>query len=130
MARIIIAGDAIVIESSQKLADIKALEAHRPKALVLCDDDGKTELFRVGTTSGQGTIGKYGASFGGESRDGNGKATITMTIPSGVADAKKYAEDMIGVAIIHLNKVEEQFAGALESVNQDIAAVRSTITVM
>lgn len=130
MAKIIIAGDAMVIESSAKLEDIKALEKHNPKALSLYENDGKTEVFRVGSTNGQGAINAFGASFGSASKNGSGKAIITMKIPADVSDAKAYAEETVGTAIISLNTVEAQFATALEKVAQDKTAVRECISVM
>lgn len=130
MAKIIIAGDAMVIESSHTLETIATLEAHRPKALTLFDEDGKTEIFKVGTTKGKGNINAYGASFGSASKNEGKKAIITLDIPSDVEDAKAYAEKTIGTAIIHLNRVEEKFADALASVNAELEAVRSKITVM
>lgn len=130
MAKILIAGDAMVVESAHTLETLKTLEKYRPKALTLYDEDGKTEMFKVGTTTGKGSINAYGASFGSASKNDAKKAIITMELPAGVADAKKYAEDTIGVAIIYLNRVEEQFATALADVEKEKADVRSNITVM
>lgn len=130
MAKIIIAGDAMIVESSHTLETIKTLEKHRPRALALYDEDGKTEMFKIGTTQGKGSISKYGASFGSASKNGDKKAIITLEIPASVEDAKAYAEETIGTAIIHLNRVEEQFETALASVEEELTAVRSNITVM
>lgn len=130
MAKITIAGDAMVVESAHTLETIKTLEKYRPKALSLFDEDGKTEIFKVGSTTGKGSINAYGASFGGVSHNDGKKATITMMIPEKVADAKAYAEETIGVAIIYLNRVEAQFESAIASVNTEKAAVRESITVM
>lgn len=130
MAKIIIAGDAMVIESAAKLEDIKTLEKHNPKALALYEEDGKTEAFKVGTTKGEGCINAFGASFGSVSKNGSGKAIITMKIPADVTDAKAYAEDTVGTAIISLNAVEAQFETALAKVAQDKTAVRECISVM
>ena len=130
MARIIIAGDAVVVESAHTLEEMKKLEKHRPKALALFDENGKDELFRVVTTRGTGSIGQYGASFGSESKNGEKKAIITMALPAGVTDAKAYIEETIGVAIINLNRVESQFEDALAAVEAEKAAVRENITVL
>lgn len=129
MARITIVGDAMVVTSTKTLEDIKTLEKFRPKALALFSEDGKEEIFKVGTTTGEGSIGTYGASFGSASHDDKKLATITMSIPTGTDDAKKYAEEKIGVAIINLNKVEEQFDAALAEVENEKAEVRANITV-
>ena len=129
MARILIAGDAMVIESSRTLEEIKTLEKYRPKALALFDDDGE-EVFRVGTTIGKGSISTYGASFCSASKNGEAKATITMEIPVDVADAEAYAEDTVGVAIINLNRVEAKLEEALASVRQEKTEIRNNITVL
>lgn len=132
MAKITIAGDAIVITSSKTLEDIKTLEKYRPKALSLYDvgDDGKKEeIFRVESGSSDGSINKYGATFSSVTHDDEKLATITMCIPHGVADAVEYAAEKIGVAIINLNKVEAQFDEALAEVAQEKATVMENITV-
>lgn len=130
MARIIIAGDAMVIESAHTLETIKTLEKHNPKALTLLDDDGKTVIFKVGTTSGKGNINVYGASFGSASKNDEQKAIITMELPADTTDAKAYAEDFVGTAIIKLNAVEAQFESALAGVEAEKATIRESITVM
>lgn len=130
MARIIIAGDAMVVESAHTLETIKTLEKHNPKALTLLDDDGKTVVFKVGTTTGKGNINAYGASFGSESKNADKKAIITMELPAGTTDAMGYAEDAVGTAIIKLNAVEAQFEYALASVAKEKETIRESITVM
>lgn len=130
MARIIIAGDAMVIESAYTLETLKTLEKYRPKSLVLFDEDGKTEIFRVGTTTGKGSIKPFGASFGSSSKNDEKHAIITMEIPAGTTDAKDYAEQVVGAAIIYLNRVESQLDAAISSVADEKASVRENITVM
>lgn len=132
MAKITIAGDAVVITSTQKLEDIKLLEKYRPKALCLYEtgENGKKEeVFKVGSTTGEGAISMYGASFGSTTHDEEKLATITMTLPRGVADAKQYVADAVGVAILNLNKVEAQFAEALADVTAEKETVMENITV-
>lgn len=130
MARIIIAGDAAIVESAYTLEQIKTLEKYRPRALTLLDEDGKTVVFKVGTTTGKGSINNYGASFDSESRNEGRKAIITLSIPKEVLDAETFVEDVIGVSIISLNRVEEQFDAALASVEEERQTVRANITVM
>lgn len=132
MARITIVGDAVVITSTQKLEDIKLLEKYRPKALCLyeTDESGKSEcIFRVGSTNGEGGISQYGASFGGETHDDAKLATITMSLPRGVVDAKQHVAEAVGVAILSLNKVEAQFEAALNDVKAEKDAVMENISV-
>ena len=62
MAKIVIAGDAVVVTSAMKLEDIKTIEKYRPKELVLKGgEDGKEPIFGVGTTHGAGNINAVGA---------------------------------------------------------------------
>ena len=127
-----IAGSACVIESAHTLAEIKMLEKFRPKTLSLFEGEAgkKEEVFRIGTAAkGTGSINAYGATFGPQSSK-DGKATITMMIPEGTEDTKKWAADVIGVSIIKLNKVEAQFEAALAEVKDEQKAVNDTITVM
>ena len=79
MAKIVIAGDAVVVTSAMKLEDIKTIEKYRPKELVLKGgEDGKEPIFGVGTTHGAGNINAVGASFGSETRDDDKLACITL----------------------------------------------------
>lgn len=132
MAKITIVGDALVVTSAKTLEDIKTLEKYRPKALSLYDtnEDGKREeVYRVATTEGSGSINQYGASFGSATHDDAKLATITMTVPAGTTNAKEYAADKIGTAIIMLNKVEAQFDAALNEVKAEKERVLENITV-
>jgi len=130
MAKITIAGDAMVITSAITLEVLKKVEKYRPKALCLYDTDDngiKTEAFRVGTTNGVGTINRFGASFATSSRDGNGLATITAIIPKDVTDVVAYASDAIGLAVMQLNKVEAQVAPALKEIAAEQSAILDNI---
>lgn len=129
-AAVKVVGSACVIESAAKLADIKLLEKFRPNALALFEGTGseKQKVFAVGTTKGNGSINAYGASFG-TATTADGKATITIAVPEGTTNAKEWAADHIGVSILKLKKVEEQFAAAIEEVAQEQAAVKEAITV-
>lgn len=129
MAKIIIAGDALVIKSSAKLETLKKVGKYRPKKLTLTDENGK-ETFVVGTTSGKGSINTFGASFGSSAKDGSGLATITLDIPAGTADVRKYAEDYVGAAVLNLSKVEAQIESAETEIESELSAVRDTIEVL
>jgi hypothetical protein len=61
--------------------------------------------------------------------DKDGKATITMDIPSDVTDVKEWASDTLGVAILHLRKLEKQFAPMLDEVKAEKDAVAAAILV-
>ena len=131
-AKIKIAGGAVVVESAAKLDDLKKLAKYRPNALKLFEGEGKdkAEVFVVDVAAaGPGSINRFGASFGTQAT-ADGKAVVTMILPDGVADAKKWAEDTIGTAILSLNKVEAQFAAANTDIDAEIAAIRENIQVL
>ena len=89
MAKVTVAGQAVVITSGVKLEDIKTIAKYRPDALVLKGGkDDKEEIFRVGVTEGKGSINQYGASFGQETRDEKKLAIITTETDYKGADRK------------------------------------------
>lgn len=131
MAKITIAGDAVVVTSALKLEDIKTIAKYRPKSLFLMGgDDGKEPIFGIGVTDGCGNINEVGASFGRESHDEAKLAVITMCTGVGATgDIKEWVADRIGSAIINLNKLEEKLPAVLAEIAAEKAAVLSNITV-
>ena len=130
MAKIVIAGDAVVVTSAMKLEDIKTIEKYRPKELVLKGgEDGKEPIFGVGTTHGAGNINAVGASFGSETRDDDKLACITLFLDGVTGDVKDWVADRLGAAIINLNKLEEKLPAVLEEIAAEKATVMSNITV-
>lgn len=131
MAKIVIAGDAVVVTSSLKLEDIRTIAKYRPKELVLKGgEDGKEPIFAIGVTDGCGNINEVGASFGRETHDEEKLASITMCTGAGTTgDIKEWVADRIGGAIINLNKLEEKLPAVLEEIEAEKAEVMSNITV-
>lgn len=131
MAKITIAGDAVVVTSTMKLEDIKTIAKYRPKALTLMGgEDGKEPVFAIGVTDGAGNINAVGASFGRESYDDNKLACVTMFTGTAVTgDAKEWVADHLGSAIISLNKLEETLPAVLSEIADEKAQVMSNITV-
>ncbi len=130
MAKIVIAGDAIVITSSMKLEDIQTIQKYRPKELVLKGgEDGKEPIFAIGVTNGAGNINEVGASFGRASHDDEKFATITMVTDGVTGDVKEWVADRIGGAIINLNKLEEKLPAVLAEIEGQKAEVMGNITV-
>lgn len=130
MAKITIAGDAIVITSSLKLEDIKTVQKYRPEALLLHDEDNEP-VFCVGITDGAGNITKYGAEFGRETRDDEKKATMTLIYTSddeGI-DIKEAVVDNIGAAILSLNKIEETVPAVLGEIKAEKERIMENITI-
>ena len=132
MAKITIAGDAVVVTSALKLEDIKTIEKYRRDALVLKGgEDGKEPIFAIGTTDGCGNINEVGASFGRETHDDEKLAVITMCTGVGTSgDIKEWVADRIGRAIINLNKLEEKLPAVLEEIAAEKAEVMSNISVV
>ena len=57
MAKIVIAGDAVVVKSELKLEDIKTIEKYNTKALTLMGgDEGKEPIFALGTKIGRAHV--------------------------------------------------------------------------
>lgn len=131
--KIVIVGDAMVLDSTLTLDQIKMLEKYDPKALMVyeADEDGhKQTVFRVASTTGKGCISEYGICFANETRNEEKNATITLQIPGNVTDVMQYAEDLAGAAIAHLATVEAQAVPALEAVAAKRAALRGSIQVI
>ena len=131
-ATIKIVGGVAVVESAAKLDTIKKLQKYRPRSLSLFEEiDGeKEEVFAVcAAPKGAGSINKYGVSFGAATTE-DGKATVTLMIPDGTENAKKWVKETVGTAILNLNKIEAQFAGAIEEIDTELAAIEANITVL
>lgn len=130
MAKIVIAGDAVVITSAIKLEDLRNVAKYRPEALVLKGgEDGKEQIFRVGVCNGVGDINQYGAAFGNATRDDSKLATITLVAPGVEGDIKEFVADKLGSALINLNKLEETLPGVVQSIAAEKAQVMGAISV-
>lgn len=129
MAKITIAGEAVVVTSALKLEDIATIKKYRPDELVLKGgEDGKEPIFAIGTTTGTGSINSVGASFG--RADGDGKAVITMIMQDvPTENAKDWVADTIGSAIINLNALEAKLPAVLETITRERTAVMEHIVI-
>lgn len=129
MAKISIAGQAVVVTSAMALEDIKTIKKYRPKALVLKGgEDGKEPIFALGI--GEGKINEVGASFDQATRDAAKLATLTMTTDFDGEDIVAFVTDVLGGALINLNKLEETLPGVLAEINAETAAIKQNITVV
>ena len=129
MAKIVIAGEAVVITSAIKLSDLRKIAKYRPNALVLKGgEDGKEPIFRVGVCSGSGKINKYGAEFGAETHDDAKLATITLVL--GIdGDVREAVAEAVGASILNLNKLEETLPAVLAEIDAEKDAILGNITV-
>ena len=127
MAKINIVGKAAVITANAGFEDIKLLERFNPEALKLKEND--EVVFKIGTTCGEGSINQYGVLFDGVSRDGSGKATLTLFVEDGDEDVKEAIADEFGTALSNLKKLEETIPEAVRSVKAAREAIIADITV-
>lgn len=132
MAKVIIAGDAVVVNSAIKFEDLKTLKKYRPGALTLKGgEDGKQPIFTISVRDGgTGGINENGATFGAATRDENKFATFTMCIEaSNETDVKALVVDEIGGYLANLNKLEATLPAVLDEIKAEREAVEAAITV-
>lgn len=131
MAKIVVAGEAIVITSALKLSDLETVKKYNPKALTLMGgEDGKEPIFCVGVNRGKaGSINQYGAEFGAETRDDKKLATMTLMASGVTGDVKDFVADKYGAALMLLNKLEATLPAALEAIAADKKAILDNVAV-
>ena len=129
MAKILVAGNAVVITSNIKLADIALIGKYRPEALTLFEGEGdeKEPVFAIGI--GGSGISPFGAEFDQEAHDGSGNAQLTEFIPSEIEDVKAYVSDKFGRAVLKLNKLEAQLPEVINAIAAEKAMIDANITV-
>lgn len=131
MSKATVVGDALVITSELTLEDIKTAEKYGPDKLVLKGgEDGKEELFAICSCDGAGDINDYGAAFGRIARDGTGAACITMMLGKVGPDVQQYVADLVGPALIKLNKLEAQIVEAMPEIEAYKNAMLEAIQVV
>ena len=132
MAKIVIAGESVVITSSVKLEDFQKVKKYRPKALVLMGgEDDKEQVFGVSVVDGSGKLTKFGIEFGKATHDENKFACLTMNLPEvGDRNIKDVVADEIGPAVVLLCKIEEKIPAVLAEIKAEKDAILSNITVM
>lgn len=133
MAKVMTVGGAAVLVSEAKLEDLKLIKKLRPSALILKGgEDNKDEIFRVGFGKGNGSINSVGVEFDEKSFNEDGYATVTMMVDPGVApgNVKDWVADKIGVAILHLNALEQTFPVVLAEIAEEKAEILESIEVL
>ena len=129
MAKISIAGQAVVVTSAMALEDIKTIKKYRPKALILKGgEDGKEPIFALGI--GEGKINPVGASFNQATRDEAKLAALTMITNFDGEDIVAFVTDTLGGALMNLNKLEETLPTVLAEINAEKATIQQNITVV
>lgn len=117
--KLTITGDAYALTSSIKVKDIQLLKKHNPAALKITDED-KNVKFAVDYSEGKSNVSSFGITFGGKSRDENGYATVTGTLPQGLNTAeaaKEYLADQFGGVVAYLTQLEGSIPTAVETVS-------------
>lgn len=133
MAKVVIAGDAVVITSSVKFEDLQLVKKYRKDALTLKGgESGKEPVFSIFVKDcGKGDINDNGVVFASATRDEEKLATVTMSLPEvGVdADVKKFVADSIGGALANLNALEATLPTVVEEIKTQYNNVLENITV-
>lgn len=130
MAKVTIAGKAIVITSALKLEELETVKKYRPKALVLLGgEDGKEPIFAVGVVRGSaGKIGNVGVEFGEETQTEK-LATMTLMAPADVKDMKEYVADKYGAALMNLAKLEANLPAVIGAIAAEKQSIMDNISV-
>lgn len=131
MAKVTIAGDAVIITSSMKLEDLRTIAKYRPDALTLKGgDSGNEPMFALSVANGgHGSINQYGASFTTESHDGEKLATITLLDVVGGDDIRDAVAERIGTSIINLNKLEKTLPDVLREIADEKSEILNNIRI-
>ncbi len=131
MAKVTIAGKAIVITSALKLEELETVKKYSPKSLILMGgEDGKEPLFGVGVVRGKsGSISSVGAEFGEETHNETKLATMTFLAPPETEDVKEYVADKYGAALMSLNALEATLPAVLAGIEARKQEVLNAIEV-
>lgn len=131
MAKVTIAGNAVVITSSMKLADLATIKKYRPKALRLMGgENNKEELFVIDVgDKAPGSLNSVGAAFCETTNDDAKMACITITLNGVQGNVKEYVADKYGEALIHLNALEAKLPDVLKEIAEQKTGIMANITV-
>ena len=129
MSKITIVGDAAVVTSAVLLEDLKTLQKFKPHALKLIDSETKEEIFSA-TIGSRASFSKFGIVFTGA--NGEGKATATLTLPTGLSDEKKieYVKDTYGYGLLNLKSLEDQIKSIMDTTAGEFAAMANSIEII
>lgn len=129
--KLTITADAYALTSEIKVKDIELLKKYNPSALQIKDEEGNTK-FAVSYAEGKPCVAEFGITFGGKTRDDNGYATITGTIPSNLTTAeaaKDFVAEKFGGVVAYLKQLEESVANAAKAVADERKKLVESITV-
>lgn len=131
MAKVTIAGNAVVVTSSVKLEELYTIMKYRPAALTLMGGKGNDEeIFTIDVgVDDCGDLNLYGAYFCNETHDEAKLACITMCLDGVDGDIREFVADQLGGALMNLGKLEQTLPGVLESIKAERQAIMANITV-
>lgn len=131
MAKVTIAGNAVVVTSSVKLEELYTIKKYRPAALTLMGGkENDEEIFTIDVgVDGCGDLNLYGAYFCNETHDETKLACITMCLGGVDGDIKEFIADQLGGALMNLGKLEQTLPGVLESIKAEKQVIMANITV-
>lgn len=119
--RIVIAGNAVVVESLLTKEDFNKAMTYAPDALTVVDENND-EVFRV--SQGAASISKYGITFDGATESGNVTATLLVGTTE---DVKEQAKKDYGVALAVLASCESMIKDAIAEQSDAVDAVFATL---
>jgi len=125
-AKIVILGAAAVLVSGVKLDDWKLVEKYEPQMMLIVNEHGE-ELFKVTTSSGTGSVNRYGICWGTHT-DEKGHATVTVIFDDEVTDKKAAVKEIMGSALIDLMDIESEFPTLLKDLRERQATVAAHIS--
>ena len=123
--------DTIVISTSLTRETIEKAKRYAPESLVVFKD--KAPIFAVNVASrSSGEVSPHGIAFAQSNADGTMFASHNVPELAGMpADERKNKmNDVYGLILFNLKKVEEQATSALNLVAEDIATVSESVIVI
>ena len=123
----------VFVTSAYDIETLKKVKKFRPEALVLYKGEGKEKepVCAIGV-SRNASANAMGVTFAKDSVTSPKVATMSIELPAGLTDATKinaWVRDILGLAIVNCNKIEDQIAAAMTEINADEAAMNAAITI-
>ena len=129
--KLTITADAYALTSTIKVNDLELLKKYNPDALNVKDKDNKV-VFAVSYSEGKPSVAAFGITFGGKTRDENGYATITGTIPSDLRTAeaaKEFVAEKFGGVVAYLEQLEKSITDAAKTVAENRKKLVDSISI-
>lgn len=130
MAKVTIAGQAVVVTSGMKLDDLKLIKKYRKEALSLYEGEGaeRVPVFTIGVSNVGNSINKVGAEFSRANADGYAQITY-MAEAERAEGIKEEISDKIGRSLLKLNQLEETLGAVVREIEAEKARILDNIEV-